>query len=33
MYQVLVNNELIEKGIVLRSPQALQTLADYVDTK
>ena len=33
MYQVLVNNELIEEGIVLRSPQALQTLADYVDTK
>lgn len=33
MYQVLVNNELIEKGIVLRSPQALQTLADYVDTQ
>lgn len=32
-YQVFVNNQLLEKGRVLRSPQPLQTLADYVDTK
>lgn len=32
-YQVFVNDRLLQKGTVLRSPQALQTLADYVDTK
>lgn len=32
-YQVFVNDRLLEKGTVSRSPQALQTLADYVDTK
>lgn len=32
-YQVFVNNQLLQKGTVLRSPQTLQTLADYVDTK
>lgn len=32
-YQVFVNNKLLEKGTVVRSPQALQTFADYVDTK
>ena len=32
-YQVWVNDRLLEKGTVLRSPQPLQTFADYVDTK
>lgn len=32
-YQVFANGRLLEKGTVSRSPQALQTLADYVDTK
>lgn len=32
-YQVFVNNQLLEKGSVIRSPQTLQTFADYVDTK
>lgn len=32
-YQVFVNGQLLEKGTVLRSPQAVQTPADYVDTK
>lgn len=32
-YQVFVNGRLLEKGTVSRSPQPLQTLADYVDTK
>lgn len=32
-YQVWVNDRLLEKGMVLRSPQPLQTFADYVDTK
>lgn len=32
-YQVWVNGSMLEKGTVLRSPQTLQTLADYVDTK
>ena len=32
-YQVFANNQLLEKGFVIRSPQTLQTFADYVDTK
>ncbi|WP_455586072.1 GH92 family glycosyl hydrolase [Bacteroides sp.] len=32
-YQVFINDQLLEKGTVIRSPQLLQTLADYVDTK
>lgn len=32
-YQILVNNQLIEKGVIVRSPQELQSFADYVDTK
>ena len=32
-YQVFANNQLLEKGSVIRSPQTLQTFADYVDTK
>ena len=32
-YQVFADNELIEEGKVMRSPQPLQTYADYVDTK
>lgn len=32
-YQVFADNELIEEGKVMRSPQTLQTYADYVDTK
>lgn len=32
-YQILVNNQLLEKGILLRSPQKPQSLADYVDTQ
>lgn len=32
-YQILVNNQLLEKGTILRSPQKTQSLADYVDTK
>lgn len=32
-YQVFVNNQLVEKGTVLRAPKPLQLLADYVDTK
>ncbi|MEL7599563.1 MAG: GH92 family glycosyl hydrolase [Proteiniphilum sp.] len=32
-YQILVNNEVVEQGTVIRSRQRLQTLADYVDTK
>lgn len=32
-YEVYVEGELLEKGAVVRSPQPLQTLADYVDTK
>ena len=32
-YQIFSDGELLESGIVLRSPQKEQTLADYVDTK
>ena len=32
-YEVVVNNQVIEKGKVVRTPQSSQTLADYVDTK
>lgn len=32
-YEVWVNHRMVEKGSVLRSPQAIQTRADYVDTK
>lgn len=32
-YEVWVNDRMLEKGKVVRSPQAVQTLADYVDTK
>lgn len=32
-YQIWVNDRLLEQGTVLRTPQKLQTLADYVDTK
>ena len=32
-YQILVADEIINQGVVLRSPQPLQTFADYVDTK
>lgn len=32
-YQVLIDGRLLERGVVLRSPQRLQTSADYVDTK
>lgn len=31
-YEVLVNNKSVESGTVLRSPQQLQTPADYVNT-
>lgn len=32
-YLILVNDEVIKKGTVVRSPQPIQTAADYVDTK
>ena len=32
-YQVFVNEQLLERGTILRSPQKLQSFADYVDTK
>ena len=32
-YQVFVDGKLREKGIIIRSPQKIQTFADYVDTK
>ena len=32
-YQVFVDGQLLEKGIIIRSPQKIQTFADYVDTK
>lgn len=32
-YEVLADNEVMERGVVTRSPQHLQTPADYVDTK
>lgn len=32
-YEVWINDRMVQKGTVLRSPQALQTWADYVDTK
>ncbi len=32
-YQISVNNKLLQKGTVIRSPQVLQTFADYVNTK
>lgn len=32
-YKVLVDGKLVEEGSVIRSPQKVQTLADYVDTK
>ena len=32
-YEVVVNNQVIEKGKVLRTPQKNQTLADYVNTQ
>ncbi|WP_195470040.1 GH92 family glycosyl hydrolase [Bacteroides xylanisolvens] len=32
-YQIFSDGKLLESGIVLRSPQKEQTLADYVDTK
>ena len=32
-YQVFANGDLLEEGTVVRSPQKLQTFADYVDTK
>ena len=31
--QVFVNEQLLERGAILRSPQKLQSFADYVDTK
>jgi predicted alpha-1,2-mannosidase len=32
-YQILVNGKEVEAGIVNRSPEKLQTLAEYVDTR
>ena len=32
-YQILADNLLLEEGDVVREPQKLQTLADYVDTR
>lgn len=32
-YRILINGEVAEKGTFKRSPQKLQTLADYVDTR
>lgn len=32
-YRIIVNGKMIDHGTVLRSPQKLQTPADYVDTK
>lgn len=31
-YRILADGELLERGTVLRTPQKLQSLADYVDT-
>lgn len=33
IYQLFVNGSEVESGVVIRSPQKLQTLADYVDTR
>lgn len=32
-YAVYVNRELYQEGMVLRSPQSIQTAADYIDTR
>lgn len=32
-YKILENGKVVEEGIVIRSKQKLQTLADYVDTR
>lgn len=32
-YQIFIDNKILKQGEVVRSPQSLQTYADYVDTK
>ncbi len=32
-YRILADNKVLQEGTVMRSPQPLQTFADYVDTK
>lgn len=32
-YKIWADNELLQSGTVIRTPQALHSYADYVDTK
>ncbi|HLR00934.1 MAG TPA: GH92 family glycosyl hydrolase [Sphingobacterium sp.] len=32
-YKILIDDQVVEEGEVIRSPQKIQTLADYIDTR